>query len=296
MQARAQRQMEPHAPSTDPLRRRNGNRIKQASTQQGVNCDAGVCSFPSILPTLCLRQCSPEHIFVRQGRKFPFFAAQAFSRRAVQRRAWCTRATQLMKFLFLLWMAIRSIFDAAVWATAGWCILYSFTNVLWWQCFGIFLAIHFLWNWSFVKYVSTHTKRDCFFYTRSESISVGCAIIHALILSIIPTVVAIILLSLLEVWTNLETHWLHTWLFVACLVYILSRAGGKRRMARPPAVVQESVYDDLLQSRSNPINGSPSFAGPTLTTAGRGRVRRSSSVCGRRTHPGAGRTPECIDI
>ena len=43
-------------------------------------------------------------------------------------------------------------------------------------------------------------------------------------------IAAIVLLSLVQVWTNLETHWLHTLLFVACVVYSFSRAKGKRRM------------------------------------------------------------------
>jgi hypothetical protein len=41
----------------------------------------------------------------------------------------------------------------------------------------------------------------------------------------------IIFLSLIEVYTGLETHWLHTWLLVACVIYVLSRARAKRRMA-----------------------------------------------------------------
>jgi hypothetical protein len=66
---------------------------------------------------------------------------------------------------------------------------------------------------------------------RLELLSVGVAIITALPTSTIPTAAAIVLLSLLEVWTHLETHWLHTWLFVACVVYILARGSGKRRIA-----------------------------------------------------------------
>jgi len=144
-----------------------------------------------------------------------------------------------MKFLFLLWITIRGTFEASVWATAAWCILYSFTNILWLQCFWVFIPIHFIWNMSFVEYVRTHTKQDCLFYMRQESMFVGLSIIHAIIISILPTIAAIVLLSLLEVWTNLETHWLHTWLFVACVVYNLSRASGKRTMAVP---------NDFLQS------------------------------------------------
>jgi hypothetical protein len=147
-----------------------------------------------------------------------------------------------MKFLFLLWITIRGTFEASVWATAVWCILYSFTNILWLQCFWVFIPIHFIWNIFFVEYVRTHTKQDCLFYMRRESMLVGLSIIHAIIISILPTIAAIVLLSLLEVWTHLETHWLHTWLFVACVVYILSRASGKRTTAVP---------NDFLQSDRN---------------------------------------------
>src|SRR5580704_2585916 len=141
-----------------------------------------------------------------------------------------------MRILFLLWITIRGTFEASVWATAVWCSLYSFTNILWLQCFWVFMPIHFIWNISFVAYVRTHTKQDCLFYMRQESMLVGLSIIHAIIISILPTIAAIVLLSLLEVWTKLETHWLHTWLFVACVVYHLSRRSRKRRMARTSPV------------------------------------------------------------
>jgi hypothetical protein len=144
-----------------------------------------------------------------------------------------------MRFLFLLWITIRGTFEASVWATAAWCILYSFTSILWLQCLWVFIPIHFIWNISFVEYARIHTKRDCFSYVRIESMLVGLSIVHAVIISILPTIAAIVLLSLLEVWTHLETHWLHTWLFVACVVYNLSRGSGKRRMA---------VTNDSLQS------------------------------------------------
>jgi hypothetical protein len=136
-----------------------------------------------------------------------------------------------MKFLFLLWIAITGIFDASIWATAAWCVLYSFSNVSWLQCFWISLAIHFIGNLSFIKYTSTHTREDFFSYIRRESRLVGLYIVSAPVISILPTVAAIVLLSLLQVWTNLETHWLHTWLLVTCLVYNLLRRRGTRRMA-----------------------------------------------------------------
>ncbi len=136
-----------------------------------------------------------------------------------------------MKLLFLLWITIRGAFDAAVQAPAVWCILCYFSNVLWLQCFGIFIAIHFLSSVRFVNYIKTHTKQDCLIYVRLDLALVGFSIIHGLILAPLLTVAAIVLLSLLQVWTNLETHWLHTLLFVACSVYNLSRTRGKRRMA-----------------------------------------------------------------
>jgi len=81
-----------------------------------------------------------------------------------------------------------------------------------------------------MKYGSTHTKQDCLFYMRRELMSVGVALILALPTSIIPTVAAILLLSLLELWTNLQTHWLHTWLCVTCILYILARGREKKKM------------------------------------------------------------------
>ena len=136
-----------------------------------------------------------------------------------------------MKFLFLLWITIRAILDACVWATAVWCLLYSFTSVLWLQWFWIFLAIHFLGNLSFRKYISTHTERDCGSYMRLESKLVGLSILSAPIIAVIPAAAAILLLSFIQVWTNLETHWLHTFLFVTCLVDILLTVRKRRTMA-----------------------------------------------------------------
>lgn len=135
-----------------------------------------------------------------------------------------------MKLLFLLWITIREAFDAAVWATAAWCILCYFSNVLWLQCFGISVAIQFLSNVPLLSYIKDHTNQDCLNYMRVESTVVGRSIIHGLILSPLLVVVAIVFLSVLQVWTNLETHWLHTLLFVACVIYIFSRATGQRRM------------------------------------------------------------------
>jgi hypothetical protein len=139
---------------------------------------------------------------------------------------------QPMKILFLFWITIRGAFDASVWATAVWCLLYSFTNVLWPQCFWAFLAIHFLGNLPLVKYVSRHTSQDCFAYIFLEARSIVLSILQTPIIAVLPAVAAIVLLTFLQAWTNLETHWLHTCLFVFCLVYILLRGREKRRMAR----------------------------------------------------------------
>ena len=133
-----------------------------------------------------------------------------------------------MNFVFLLWVTFWGVVDAAIWATAVWCLL-GYFNVLWLQCFWVFIPIHFVWNISVMKYGSTHTKQDCLSYMRRELMSV-VALILALPTSIIPTVAAILLLSLLELWTNLQTHWLHTLLCVTCIFYILARDREKKKM------------------------------------------------------------------
>jgi hypothetical protein len=136
-----------------------------------------------------------------------------------------------MKFLFLFWILIRGVFDAAVWGTAVWCILCYFSNVLWLQCLGIFVAIQIIASMPLVGYLQNHTQRECLLYMRVESALVGLSILHGLILAPLLTVAAIVLLSVLQIWTNLETHWLHTLLFVACVVYNCSRTRGRRRLA-----------------------------------------------------------------
>jgi hypothetical protein len=135
-----------------------------------------------------------------------------------------------MKFLFLLWIAMAGIFDASAWATAAWCLLYLFINVSWRQCFWITLAIHLVGSLFFVKYIEAQTREGCLSYIRRKSKLLVLYIASAPILSILPTVAAIGLLSLLEFWTQLETHWLHTWLLVTCLVFILLRASEARKV------------------------------------------------------------------
>src|ERR1700730_12958038 len=119
-----------------------------------------------------------------------------------------------MKFLFLLWVTIRGTFDAAVWATAVWCILCYFSNVLWLQCFGIFIAIHFLSNMPLAKYIKSHSRRDCLHYIQIEAGQVGLSIFYGLILGPLITIAAIALLSLVQVWT--------TWKLIGYTLYFLS--------------------------------------------------------------------------
>jgi len=135
-----------------------------------------------------------------------------------------------MKFVFAVWITISGVFDASVWATAVWCILGYFTNANWLQWFGILIPIRFIWNMSSAKSVNTHAKQDYLFWMRLELLSAGIASFFALTTSIIPAIPAIALLSLLEVWTNLKTHWFHTWLFIACAVYIFTKAESKRKL------------------------------------------------------------------
>jgi hypothetical protein len=155
-----------------------------------------------------------------------------------------------MKFLFLLWIAIRGILDVSIGATAAWCALYSFSTVSWLQCFWVILAIHFVGNLSFAKLIRIQTREDCFSYIRRESMLVGLSIISAPILSILPTVAVIVLLSLLQVWTKLETHWLHTWLLLTCLAYTFLRVREARKMAlrtSSPGSIWKVRFDSIAR-------------------------------------------------
>lgn len=206
--------------------------------------------------------------------------------------------SQRIKFLFLLWIIIRGILDAAVSATAGWCILYSFTKVIWPQCFWVFLAIHFIWDLSLVKYVRAHTRQDCFLYIRLESISVVFSILHGLILSLLPTIAVIVLLSLTEVYTGLETHWLHSWLLVACVVYVLSRGRGKRRMAVRVNDFSQSQRD-IRKDRTPPVAGVEwKVVGGPSPDQERAGSRKYSSPMARSAPPGAksSRVGRVIDV
>jgi hypothetical protein len=133
-----------------------------------------------------------------------------------------------VKFVFPLWVAFWSVIDASIWATASWCLL-GYFNILWFQCFWVFMLVHLVWNIPAIKYGSTQTNEDCLLYMRRELMSIGVALILALAASIIPTAAAILLLSILELWTNLQTHWLHTWLCVTCIVYIAGKTSQKKR-------------------------------------------------------------------
>ena len=134
-----------------------------------------------------------------------------------------------MKFLFLLWVAFWSVIDASIWATASWCLL-GYFKIHWFQCFWVFMLVHLVCSIPAIKYGIIRTNEDCLLYMRRESTSIGVALVLALPTSIIPTVAVILLLSLLELWTNLETHWLHTWLCVTCMLFIAAKASQKRRI------------------------------------------------------------------
>ena len=92
------------------------------------------------------------------------------------------------------------------------------------------MLVHLVWNIPVIKYGSAQTNEDCLLYVRRESMSIGVALILALGTSIIPTAAAILLLSISELWTKLQTHWLHTWLCVTCALYIAAKASEKKRM------------------------------------------------------------------
>ena len=90
------------------------------------------------------------------------------------------------------------------------------------------MLVHLVCKIPAMKYGIIRTNEDCLLYMRREAMSIGVALILVLPLSIIPTVAAILLLSLLELWTNLQTHWSHTWLGVTCMLYIAAKATQKK--------------------------------------------------------------------
>ena len=92
------------------------------------------------------------------------------------------------------------------------------------------MLVHLVRNIPAMKYGIIRTNEDRLLYMRRESMSIGVALILALPTSIIPTVAAILLLSLLELWTDLQTHWMHTWLCVTCVMYIAAKASQKKKM------------------------------------------------------------------
>ncbi len=163
-----------------------------------------------------------------QRSSFGLLAAQVVLQSAVQRVLY-THVSRIIKFVFLLWVAFWSVIDASIWATASWCLL-GYFKILWFQCFWVFMLVHLVWNIPAMKYGSTRTSEDCLLYMRRESMSIGVALFLALATSIIPTAAAILLLSLSELWTNLQAHWLHTWLGVTCALYIAAKASQRRRM------------------------------------------------------------------
>src|SRR5258708_12927224 len=142
-----------------------------------------------------------------------------------------THVSRIIKFVFLLWVAFWSVIDASIWATASWCLL-GYFKILWFQCLWVFMIVQLVWNIPAMKYGSTRTSEDCLLYMRRESMSIGVALFLALATSIIPTAAAILLLSLSELWTNLQTHCLHTWLGVTCAPYISATPTHKKRL--PP--------------------------------------------------------------
>jgi hypothetical protein len=158
-----------------------------------------------------------------------------------------------MKCLFLLWITARSVLDAALWATALWCLLYSFAPISWPEYFGVFAAIHLLGNLSSLKYLRTHTRWDCWAFVRRESVLVGLYLLCAPIIAILPAIAAIAFLSYLQAWTNLETHWLHTLLLISCVVYLLLRSRQKRRTARSgpagPGLAERNLASTLPTAR-----------------------------------------------
>jgi hypothetical protein len=197
-----------------------------------------------------------------------------------------------MKFLFILWITIRAIFNASIWATSAWCLLYLFINASWWQCFWIFLAIQIIGDLSLFRYIRNHNRQECFSYLRLDSILVGLSILYAPIIAIVPTIIAVLVLTFLQAWTNMTVHWLHTWLFVSCAVYNLLRAREDRRMARHAGskplqrhqIVRTQIPDPSPGIAAMHVVGQPYRERPASSQELQGSVARSAQKASYR-HP-----------
>jgi hypothetical protein len=146
-----------------------------------------------------------------------------------------------MKYLLIAWTLIRSCFEASVWATAAWCVLFPFfrhgqplpasggwNSLLWLQCFGLSLAVQLAINHRIITFAFKHSANGCQQFIKVDSMFVGSAILLALISSVIPAIGGIVLLNLTIRWTHMPPNWLRTWLFVLCICYSYFRSKGKQ--------------------------------------------------------------------
>jgi len=149
-----------------------------------------------------------------------------------------------MKFLLVCWTALRLVFEAAVWATAIWCVSDCFFEIPWVLFYWVFLIVLFVHGfWVVRKFLEINLSLD----TASGSIQqrksslalllidlslVGWAILMSFLTSWIPAAIVIAVISVLSLWTGRQPDWLHVWLFFACVFYLSWRQQGARGAMR----------------------------------------------------------------
>ncbi len=150
-----------------------------------------------------------------------------------------------MKSFLIAWIVIRSGFEASVWSTAAWCVLYALLRkgethaaiseshgAFWFQLYGLILAIHLLLTSRRIGFLLNRSGKECQDFMRVDFMFVAGAILLAFITSVPPALGGIILLYIIFPWTGILPDWLPWWLFLLCMCYICFRATERQPSTR----------------------------------------------------------------
>jgi hypothetical protein len=146
-----------------------------------------------------------------------------------------------IKPFLIAWMVMRSSFEASVWATAAWCVLYAFLRkaeaysataekhgVLWLPLFGVFLAMQFLLTSRQIGCLLNRSEKECQDFMKGDCMFVVGAILLAFITAFTPALGGIVLLYLILPWTGILADWLPWWWFLLSICYMCFRCTAKQ--------------------------------------------------------------------
>jgi len=132
-----------------------------------------------------------------------------------------TSESSAMKFLFVTWTVVRNAFEAAVWATVVRTLSLPLFNTDWIYFFWAFFAILFVLGLGVIGTEPWLLQSMLVI----DPMLVGSAILQAVMCALIPTIVTIVVASLVHA----PADWLQVFLFFACGFYILWRRSGKKK-------------------------------------------------------------------